>query len=116
RRLERLCCSFTARTLKVSESGWPSFAWTASSHDSVDSASHPSIHPSHPSVMLAESPDYGRIINHAHFSRLKALIEASRDQIAIGGAYDEADRYIAPTVLQGVRADAPVMQDEIFGE
>ena len=31
------------------------------------------------------------------------------------GTVDRAQRYIAPTVLQDVRADAPVLQEEIFG-
>lgn len=32
-----------------------------------------------------------------------------------GGQVDAAQRFIAPTVLNGVRADSPVMQEEIFG-
>jgi aldehyde dehydrogenase (NAD+) len=33
----------------------------------------------------------------------------------VGGQADEAQRYIAPTVLRRVSPDAPVMADEIFG-
>ncbi len=33
----------------------------------------------------------------------------------IGGEVDVADRYVAPTVLRGVRPDAAVMGQEIFG-
>lgn len=62
------------------------------------------------------SPDYGRIVNDAHFERLRGL--ASDGTPVLGGGPDDADpatRYLAPTVLTGVRLDAPVMRDEIFG-
>jgi acyl-CoA reductase-like NAD-dependent aldehyde dehydrogenase len=33
----------------------------------------------------------------------------------VGGTGDEADRYLAPTILVNVSEDAPIMRDEIFG-
>ncbi|XP_057188948.1 aldehyde dehydrogenase family 3 member A2-like [Triplophysa rosa] len=57
--------------------------------------------------------DYGRIINQRHFKRLIALIEDST--VAIGGDSDEAECYIAPTVLKDVTSQSKVMQEEIFG-
>jgi aldehyde dehydrogenase (NAD+) len=63
-----------------------------------------------------QSPDYGRIVNERHTRRLASLIEAGGyDEIACGGEVDVADRYVAPTVLRGVKPDAAVMQEEIFG-
>lgn len=65
-----------------------------------------------------ESPDYGRIVDQPHFERLVELIEgtvALGARIEVGGVWDVESRYVSPTVLSGVRADAPVMQDEIFG-
>ena len=62
----------------------------------------------------AESPDYGRIINERHHRRLMELLPGSGD-VVLGGEGDESQRYIAPTVLTNVPADAPVMRDEIFG-
>ncbi|XP_035289462.1 aldehyde dehydrogenase, dimeric NADP-preferring-like [Anguilla anguilla] len=59
------------------------------------------------------SPDYGRIINARHFKRVMALLEGS--EVALGGQSDEAQRYIAPTVLRDVQPDSKVMQQEIFG-
>jgi acyl-CoA reductase-like NAD-dependent aldehyde dehydrogenase len=59
------------------------------------------------------SQDYGRIINDHHLRRLASLLGDGR--IAIGGQVDAADRYIAPTVLDDVSWDAPIMQEEIFG-
>lgn len=61
----------------------------------------------------AASPDYGRIINQAHFDRLLGLIEP--DKVAAGGESRRDDLYIAPTVLDAVEADDPSMQSEIFG-
>ena len=62
----------------------------------------------------AESPDYGRIISERHHRRLMELLPGSGDR-GVGGEGDESQRYIAPTVLTNVPADAPVMRDEIFG-
>ena len=59
------------------------------------------------------SPDFARIVNDAHFRRLEKLMHDGRT--VIGGDTDEAARYIAPTILADVPADAPVMDEEIFG-
>ncbi len=58
-------------------------------------------------------PDYGRIVNVRHHRRLCALLDSGK--VAIGGEADEAEKFIAPTVLTDVSPDAPVMQEEIFG-
>lgn len=60
-----------------------------------------------------ESPDYARIINQRHHRRLVELLEDG--EAVVGGEHDEADLYVAPTVLRGVDAGSPVMQEEIFG-
>ncbi|WP_030267242.1 aldehyde dehydrogenase family protein [Streptomyces sp. NRRL B-24484] len=59
------------------------------------------------------SPGYGRIINLRHFDRIVRLLDSGR--VVVGGRHDRENRFIAPTVLADVRADAPVMQEEIFG-
>lgn len=60
-----------------------------------------------------KSPDYGRIINFSHYERLSALITSGT---AIhGGKRDRADRYIEPTIIDGVTMDHPAMAEEIFG-
>lgn len=61
----------------------------------------------------AQSPDYGRIINAHHFSRLEKLLHSGT--IIVGGQTNAEDRYIAPTVLDHVSWQDPVMQEEIFG-
>ncbi|XP_074399578.1 aldehyde dehydrogenase family 3 member B1-like isoform X2 [Zonotrichia albicollis] len=60
-----------------------------------------------------ESPDFGRIVSDKQFQRVQRLLCSGR--VAIGGQTDEAERYIAPTVLVDVQPSDPVMQEEIFG-
>jgi aldehyde dehydrogenase (NAD+) len=63
-----------------------------------------------------QSNDYARIVNERHHDRLMKLLEAGGyDATVIGGTGDRASRYLAPTVLAGVKPDAVVMDDEIFG-
>ncbi|NWT53684.1 AL3B1 dehydrogenase, partial [Erythrocercus mccallii] len=60
-----------------------------------------------------ESPDFGRIVGDKQFQRVQRLLGSGR--VAIGGQTDEAERYIAPTVLVDVKPSDPIMQEEIFG-
>ncbi|KRA38881.1 MULTISPECIES: aldehyde dehydrogenase family protein [unclassified Nocardioides] len=63
-----------------------------------------------------QSPDFGRIVNERHTARIAGLIDAGGyDEVAVGGDVDLAGRYVAPTVLTGVKPDAAVMGEEIFG-
>jgi acyl-CoA reductase-like NAD-dependent aldehyde dehydrogenase len=59
------------------------------------------------------SPDFGRIGNEHHFERLRALLSAVK--VVAGGETDAAQRYIAPTIVDGVAWDHAIMQEEIFG-
>jgi aldehyde dehydrogenase (NAD+) len=61
------------------------------------------------------STDFGRIVNTGHALRLSQLIDAGGFEVVCGGDADEAERYVAPTLLRGVSRDAAVMQEEIFG-
>ncbi len=64
------------------------------------------------------TPDFGRIVDPMHLARLRELFTrtvAAGAHIALGGEFDEAARYVAPTVLTGVTPDMPAMQEEIFG-
>jgi aldehyde dehydrogenase (NAD+) len=64
----------------------------------------------------SRSADYCRIVNERHHDRLTALLDAGGfDRAVVGGASDRSTRYLAPTVLAGVKPDAQVMSDEIFG-
>jgi aldehyde dehydrogenase (NAD+) len=61
----------------------------------------------------SESPDFGRIINSDAFARVSAYLQDGK--IVCGGKTRRSDRYIAPTLLDEVSPEAPVMRDEIFG-
>ncbi|KXG76444.1 aldehyde dehydrogenase [Thermotalea metallivorans] len=61
----------------------------------------------------AQSQDYCRIVSNKHMERLIGLMD--REKIIYGGAYDLEDLYIAPTVMDNVTWDDPIMADEIFG-
>ena len=60
------------------------------------------------------SPDFARIVNQRHFRRLVRLLDGA-GEIFAGGEAREDELYIAPTILTKTPADAPVMQEEIFG-
>ncbi len=61
----------------------------------------------------ASSPDYPRIINERHFDRLLKLM--GEGNILCGGNVDRSTRFIAPTVIDGITWNDPVMREEIFG-
>ncbi|HNL83969.1 MAG TPA: aldehyde dehydrogenase family protein, partial [Chitinophagales bacterium] len=52
-------------------------------------------------------------INEKHFLRLARLLE--KGNILMGGQTDIQNLYIAPTLIDGLSTDNPVMQEEIFG-
>lgn len=63
-----------------------------------------------------QSPDFGRIVNERHTERIAALLDGSGyDAVAAGGTVDVGARYVAPTIVTGVKPDAALMGEEIFG-
>lgn len=56
-------------------------------------------------------PDYGKIVNEKHYRRLQGLIKG--EHVLFGG--EARDGKIAPTLLDQIREDSPVMGEEIFG-
>lgn len=59
------------------------------------------------------SPDFGRIITEKHFHRVSGLMKDAT--IVHGGDTDVSQKYIAPTILDNVKLEDAVMQEEIFG-
>lgn len=59
------------------------------------------------------SPDYARIISDKRFQTLVTYLD--NGTILTGGETDAAERYIAPTLIDDVKADDAIMKDEIFG-
>ena len=62
---------------------------------------------------IKKSLYYPRIVNNRAMERLADLMNHGR--IHSGGEIDRKERYIAPTIIDGVKAEYPVMQEEIFG-
>ena len=61
----------------------------------------------------AQSPDFARIVNETQFDRLVGLLD--RGTIRVGGQHSRPDCFIAPTLIDDITWDDPVMQEEIFG-
>jgi aldehyde dehydrogenase (NAD+) len=59
------------------------------------------------------SPDFGRIVHKGRFRKLASYLDQGK--IRFGGQADEAGLYIAPTLIDEVSMDSPIMQEEIFG-
>ena len=67
--------------------------------------------------LLGENPKHSkhfvRIVNDRAFDRLVGYLEGA--DIVVGGEYDKSERFIAPTVVENVKRDSPIMTEEIFG-
>jgi aldehyde dehydrogenase (NAD+) len=64
------------------------------------------------------SPDYCRLVDAGAFARMRALVEEAirgGARVEVGGEFDPAERFVAPTVLSEVRPEMGVMSEEIFG-
>ena len=60
-----------------------------------------------------DNPDYGKIINQKHFDRLCGLMDPAK--VVYGGQTQPKALRIAPTLLDHVQPEDPIMQEEIFG-
>ncbi|KAJ8286078.1 hypothetical protein GJAV_G00034300 [Gymnothorax javanicus] len=61
-----------------------------------------------------QSHSLGRMVNAEHFARVRDTLRKS-GVVAVGGQVNEAEKYIAPTVLTEVIETDPIMQQEVFG-
>lgn len=62
---------------------------------------------------IKESRYYPRIVNEQAMVRLTKLMEDGK--IVYGGQVDLMGRFISPTVIDEIRPDSSIMQEEIFG-
>jgi aldehyde dehydrogenase (NAD+) len=60
-----------------------------------------------------DNPDFPRIVNDTHFERLSPLL--TRGRLVTGGEKNPAELRIAPTIIDQIDPDDPVMDQEIFG-
>ncbi|KAJ8379359.1 hypothetical protein SKAU_G00001370 [Synaphobranchus kaupii] len=61
-----------------------------------------------------ESRSFGRMVNAENFTRVRDMLGKS-GTVAVGGQVNEAEKYIAPTLLTEVMEADPIMQQEVFG-
>jgi len=65
-----------------------------------------------------QTPDYCRIVDPAGWERLLGLLDDAvrrGARVETGGKAVAQERYLSPTILSHVSADAAIMQEEIFG-
>ena len=65
---------------------------------------------------IKENKDYGRIVAGSATQKFIQMIEENKEHLLFGGEYDEAQRYIEPTLFDiDLKTDNSLMADEIFG-
>lgn len=67
---------------------------------------------------IQASPDYARIVNEKHFSRLNELLRdavTKGAKLELSGPVEQSERFIHPMILSQVSLDSLVMEEEIFG-
>lgn len=62
---------------------------------------------------VKESGHYVRMVSDKAYNRVKSYLKDGK--IVSGGSFDDAERYIEPTLLADAALDSPVMTEEIFG-
>ncbi len=62
---------------------------------------------------IQESKHFVRIINEKAFDRVEGLMK--QGDIKFGGETNRDEKYIAPTIIDNVKPDYPIMGEEIFG-
>ena len=62
---------------------------------------------------IQESKHFVRIINEKAFDRVEGLMK--QGDIKFGGETDRDEKYIAPTIIDNVKPNYPIMGEEIFG-
>lgn len=64
------------------------------------------------------SKGYAHLVNGRHFARVKSLLDdaiKNGARAVVGGASNEADNFIAPTLLDNVSPNSNIMEEEVFG-
>ncbi|KAF4566289.1 hypothetical protein EYR36_011705 [Pleurotus pulmonarius] len=61
------------------------------------------------------SDSIGRLVNQAHFNRLKNLLARTKGTIVLGGHTDDDKLGMEPTVVKDVTQEDSLMEEELFG-
>lgn len=65
-----------------------------------------------------DNGDYCKVVNTSHYNRINRLLDDAKSQggkLITGGQTDDAGRFIAPTLIEGMASDSAIMEEEIFG-
>jgi aldehyde dehydrogenase (NAD+) len=65
-----------------------------------------------------DNNDYCQIVNNSHYQRIRRLLtdaQAQGGKLITGGQTDDAGRFIAPTLIEGMSGSSAIMNEEIFG-
>nr|WP_166244324.1 aldehyde dehydrogenase [Paenibacillus turpanensis] len=65
--------------------------------------------------VLRDGSRFAGIVSEGHYARLTGLLAATRGRIVYGGSGDAEARVLAPTIVDEVGWDDPLMEDELFG-
>ncbi len=64
------------------------------------------------------SPHLAHVVNARHTARLKGLLDDARahgGKVLTGGEVSEASCFVAPTLIEGIKPGARILDEEIFG-
>ena len=59
------------------------------------------------------NPQYPKLINDAHFERISALL--AQGNLLCGGGVNQEERKVAPTLIDQLPEDSPLLTEEVFG-
>lgn len=65
-----------------------------------------------------DNGDYCKVVNTSHYNRINRLLDDAKSKggkLITGGQIDDAGRFIAPTLIEGMASDSAIMEEEIFG-
>ena len=62
---------------------------------------------------IEESPDFARMATEKHYQGLKAKLAG--ETVIFGGDFDDATRYVSPTLVEEPKPNGALMAGEIFG-
>merc|ERR1712176_1593054 len=64
----------------------------------------------------SKSSSFSRIINEAHFNRVKQLLEGAGGEIvAQMGVMDVSTKFVPPTIIRNPSPESTILKEEIFG-
>lgn len=65
-----------------------------------------------------DNGDYCKVVNTSHYNRINRLLDDAKSKggkLITGGQIDDAGRFIAPTLIEGMASNSAIMEEEIFG-